>query len=116
MNTNLPPPPDAADLDPDLTQIFDAARGPMTADPFVNSVLLRMEASRRTRLFHQTAVLSIALISAAFLAPYVAQGSLLVAGWLTERLPVTGTALFTPIGSLCAAFIAWRIARRTRIG
>ena len=121
MNGNVPGRPDDDEgLDPALIQLFDAARtpaaagAPMTADAFVAAVLLSMQRSRRLRLVRQIAGLAIVLISSAFLAPYVAQQTLFVAAWFTNQLPATGMALVSPIGSVCAALLAWRIARWAR--
>ena len=123
MNGNLPGRPDDDEgLDPELIQLFDAAKtraavsAPVvkTADAFVASVLLSMQRTRRLRLIRQVAGLAIILISSAFLAPYVAQQTLLVADWFTNQLPATGMALLSPIGCVCAALLAWRVARWAR--
>ena len=116
MNGNVPGRPDDDEgLDPGLIQLFDSAETPAgAADAFVASVLLSMQRTRRLRLIRQIAGLAIILISSAFLAPYVAQQTLFVADWLTDQLPATGMALVSPIGSVCAALLAWRIARWAR--
>jgi hypothetical protein len=113
MNGNLPArPDDDQGLDPELIQLFDAA--PIAGGTFVTAVLLSMQRTRRLRLIRQMAGLAVILICSAFLAPYVAQQTLLVADWFTSQLPATGTALVSPIGSVCAALLAWRIARWAR--
>jgi hypothetical protein len=116
MNGNVPGRPDDDEgLDPELIQLFDAAKAPAAVGaPFVASVLLSMQRTRRLRLIRQVAGLAIVLISSAFLAPYVAQQTLFVAAWFTNQLPATGMALVSPIGSVCAALLAWRIARWAR--
>ena len=116
MNGNVRGRPDDDEgLDPELIQLFDsAAPVAKTADAFVASVLLGMQRTRRLRLIRQLGGLAIILISSAFLAPYVAQQTLLVADWFTNQLPATGTALVSPIGWVCAALLAWRIARWAR--
>ena len=116
MNGNVPArPDDDAGLDPELIQLFDAANTqPAARDAFVASVLLSIQRTRRLRLIRQLGGLAIILISSAFLAPYVAQQTLLVADWFTNQLPATGMALVSPIGSVCAALLAWRIARWAR--
>ncbi|MDB6008511.1 MAG: hypothetical protein JWL65_761 [Gammaproteobacteria bacterium] len=116
MNGNVPGRPDDDEgLDPALIQLFDAANTQAAArDAFVASVLLSMQRTRRLRLIRQLGGLAIILISSAFLAPYVAQQTLLVADWFTNQLPATGMALVSPIGSVCAALLAWRIARWAR--
>ena len=116
MNGSVPGRPDDDEgLDPELIQLFDTANTQTAAqDAFVASVLLSMQRTRRLRLIRQIAGLAIILVSSAFLAPYVAQQTLLVADWLTDQLPATGMALVSPIGSVCAALLAWRIARWAR--
>jgi hypothetical protein len=123
MNGSVPGRPDDDEgLDPELIQLFDTAKtdapisAPVakTADAFVASVLLSMQRARRLRLIRKVAGLAIILISSAFLAPYVAQQTLFVADWFTDQLPATGMALVSPIGSVCAALLAWRIARWAR--
>ena len=116
MNGNGPGRPDDDEgLDPGLIQLFDSASTQAAAGaPFVAAVLLSMQRARRLRLIRQLAGLAIILISSAFLAPYVAQQTLLAADWFTNQLPATGMALASPIGSVCAALLAWRIARWAR--
>ena len=43
--------------------------------------------------------------------PVVARLTLAAMDWFTGHLPQTGVALASPIGGVCAALIAWRIAR-----
>ena len=121
MNGNVPGRPrDDEGLDPELIQLFDAAKAPtaigtpVAGDAFVATVLWSMQRPRRLRLIRQMAGLAVILISSAFLAPYVAQQTLLLADWFTNQLPATGTALVSPIGCVCAALLAWRIARWAR--
>jgi hypothetical protein len=132
MNGNVPGRPDDDEgLDPGLIQLFDAAKTQAavhappasgrvsvsvakSGDAFVASVLLSMQRTRRLRLLRQIAGLAIILFSSAFLAPYVAQQTLLAADWFTNQLPATGTALLSPMGCVCAALLAWRIARWAR--
>jgi hypothetical protein len=103
-------------LDPDLTQLFDTSITPatVTGEAFVSSVLLKMQRARRLRLMRQVASVTLIMVIGAFLAPYAAQGTLLVAGWLTESPQGTGTAFVAPIGYVCASLIAWGIARWAR--
>jgi hypothetical protein len=103
-------------LDPDLTQLFDTSitPEPVTGKAFVSSVMLKMQRARRVRLVRQVASVTLIMVIGAFLAPYVAQGTLLVAGWLTESRQGTGTAFVAPIGYVCASLIAWGVARWAR--
>ena len=116
MNGNVPGRPGNDDgLDPELIQLFDSGKTPAgAADAFVASVLLSMQRTRRLRLIRQIAGLAIILVCSAFLAPYVARQTLLAADWFTNQLPATGMALVSPIGSVCAALLAWRVARWAR--
>jgi hypothetical protein len=119
MNGNLPGRTDDDEgIDPELTQLFDEANAEtlasITGDAFVTSVLSGMQRARRLRLLRQITGLTAIMVLSAFVAPYVAQQTLVAAGWFTDQLPATGTALLSPIGCVCAALIAWRIARRAR--
>ena len=116
MNGNFPGHCDEDDgLDPELTRLFDAAATPQPAAgaAFVSSLLRKMQHARRLRLVRQAAGAIILMVVSAFLAPYVAQQTLGIAGWLAERLPATDVAVVYPI--LCVlALIAWRMTRWTR--
>ena len=138
MNGHLPGPLEHDDdhgrLDPELAKLFDeaASRGTtaggrfamagsplanssLTGDAFVTSVLKKMQHARRLRLLRQAAGIALIMVPTAFLAPYVARQTLVVAGLLTEELPATsGVPLTSSIACVCAALIAWRIARRAR--
>ena len=103
-------------LDPDLTRLFDTSStpGPVTGAAFVSSVLLKMQRARRLRLIRQAASVALVMVIGAFLAPYAAQGTLIVAGWLAESPQGTGTAFVAPIGYVAASLLAWGIARWAR--
>jgi hypothetical protein len=115
MNGNIPRRPDDDEgLDRELLQLFDATETP--GDAFVASVLSRMQRTRRLRLARQVTGLMVILTAGAFLAPFVAEQTLLAAGWFTNQLqlPATGMALLSPIGCTAAVLLAWGIARRVR--
>jgi hypothetical protein len=121
MNGDFPGRPEHDEgLDPELLQLFDGAKiqtariGAPSPDAFVASVRSAMQRTRRRRLARQIAGLTIILTAGAFLAPYVAQQTLLAADCLVDQLPAMGVALLSPIGCLCAALLAWGIARRAR--
>ena len=97
-------------LDPDLLQLFDAA--PPVDAAFVKATLVRLARARRARWFARLLLTATIVVSGALLAPFVAQATLTAMDWLVEHLPQTGMALASPIGCVCAALIAWRIARR----
>lgn len=116
MNGNFPGHSDEDDgLDRELTRLFDAAATPEPAAgaAFVSSLMRRMQHARRLHLVRQAAGTIIVMVISAFLAPYVAQQTLSVAGWLTEQLPATDVTLVSSIGCVFA-LIAWRITRWTR--
>jgi hypothetical protein len=114
---------DGADgLDPELIELFDTAAttsasgAPDAAsrEEFVRSLLLKMQQARRLRLFWQICGIATILLTSAFLAPRVAQQTLLVAGWLTDRQPGPATSFVWPLGYLCLSLFIWRMARRAR--
>jgi len=122
MNGNSRPPSgdDHDDgLDLELLQLFDAAATTLpsaavrasSGEDFVNALLLRIQHARRLRVLWQVIGVAAVLVPGAFLAPYMARQTLLAAGWFTDGLPATGTALVSPIGLLCAAVVAWRVTR-----
>jgi hypothetical protein len=99
-------------IDPGLLQLFDEAASVETnSEAFVPATMARLEKLRRARLYWRWAVTAIIVVSGALLAPYVAEATLTSMDWLVEHLPETGAALASPIGCVCAALIAWRIAR-----
>lgn len=99
-------------LDPELTRMFDRAPAPLAGDAFVHATLLQLRKARRAALARRSALVAIVMVLTAAIAPYVAQATLLAAGWLSDRLPAAELALVSPVGYACAALLAWRIARR----
>jgi hypothetical protein len=99
-------------LDPELTRMFDGAQTPLAGEAFVRTTLLEIRKARRAGLARRSAILAIVMALAACIAPYVAQATLVAAGWLSEGLPAAGLALVSPLGCIFAALIAWRIGRR----
>jgi len=85
--------------DPDLLRLFEEAPTPAEGT-FVAATIARLERARRARLGWRLMGTAIILVLAAVIAPYIAQ--------------ITLTTLASPIGyaCVCAALIAWRIARR----
>ena len=86
-------------LDPELLRLFEEAPTPPEGT-FVAATIARLESARRARLVRRLIGTVIVMVLAAAIAPYVAQ--------------ITLTTLASPIGygCVCAALIAWRIARR----
>ena len=118
-----PPSEEGADgLDPELMGLFDtaAATPPLGApeaassEEFMLSVLLKMQQARRLRLFWQISGLTTIMLVSALLAPRVAQQTLLVADWLTERQTGPATSIVWPLGYMCLSLFLWRLARRAR--
>jgi len=120
-------------LDPELLQLFattarqeatapGAAAAAFEAPPsraatdevFVSALMLKIQQARRLNLARRAAGITTIMAGSAFLAPYVAQQTLVVAGWFTDQLPATGTAFLSPMGLLCAALVTWGVARRAR--
>jgi hypothetical protein len=124
MNGNFRPPSEEGDdgLDPELMELFDtaAATPPLGAPQaassaeFVRSVLLKMQQARRLRLFWQISGLTTVMLVSAFLAPRVAQQTLLVADWLTDRQTGPATSIVWLLGYMCLSLFIWRLARRAR--
>jgi len=50
----------------------------------------------------------------AFLAPRVAQQTLLAADWLTDQQPGQAASFVWSLGYMCLSLFIWRIARRAR--
>ena len=100
-------------LDPELTGLFDDARQPLPAEAFVAAVLDNIRKARRRRLIFQVSGVAIVLAAGACVAPYAAEQTLRIAGWVAEDLPAnTGEiALASPLGWLCAALVTWRMLR-----
>jgi hypothetical protein len=91
-------------LDPELLQLFDRASSVSTEDEaFVRVVLVKLRRARRGGLIARLITTTAIIVAGAPLAPYVAQATLTIADWVT---------LYYPVGCVCAALIAWRIARR----
>jgi hypothetical protein len=124
MNGNFRPPSEEGDdgLEPELMELFDtaAATPPLGAPQaassaeFVRSVLLKMQQARRLRLFWQISGLTTVMLVSAFLAPRVAQQTLLAADWLTDRQTGPATSIVWLLGYMCLSLFIWRLARRAR--
>lgn len=117
-------PDDGADgLDPELLQLFDQAAttppsttpGAVSTEAFTSSLLLKMQRARRLRLLGQIAGVATTLLVGAFLAPQVAQQTLLIAAWLTDRQSEPTTTFIWPLAYMCTSLVIWRIGRRARI-
>lgn len=111
--THGPLGPNEDGLDPELTSLFDEARQPLPADTFVAAMLDHMRQARRRRLISRATSVAIILAAAAWAAPYAAEQTLGIAGWVTEGLPdhTSELALASPLGWLCGALLTWRLLR-----
>lgn len=104
-------------LDAELTRLFDRqARMALDADAFVSATLLRIERFQRARLLRRSLTLALIMALTAFLAPYIAQATLIAADWVAERWPAAGVTFIAPVMTFCAAFVAWRLAHRASPG
>ena len=111
--TRGPTGPDDDGLDPELTGLFDEAHQPLSEETFVAAVFDNMRKARRRHLVSRAFGIGIVLAAGAWAAPYVAEQTLHITGWVVEGLPEnTGEiALASPLGWLCAALVTWRILR-----
>jgi hypothetical protein len=100
------------DFDPKLARLFEETRQPLAEDEFVSTVLARVQHAHRIRLLRQSAAVLAVMILSGVVAPYAARESLVVLGWLGERLPTMGSALVSPPGWMCSLLIAWQVMRR----
>jgi hypothetical protein len=105
--------PDDDGLDPELTGLFDEARQALPAETFVAAVFDNMRKARRRRLVSRAIGIAIALGAGAWAAPYAAEQTLRIAGWVVEGLPENASeiAFASPLGWMCAAVVTWRILR-----
>jgi len=101
-------------LDPELLCLFDEAEAPPEEGIFVTATIARLEKARRTAFLGKLAATLVVMVLGAAIAPYVARTTLTAMGWLLDQLSQAGVgvALVFPIGCVCAALLAWRIARR----
>jgi hypothetical protein len=111
--TRGPSGPDDEGFDPELTGLFDEARQPLPAETFVAVAFDNIRKARRRRLVSRAIGIAIVLGASAWVAPYAAEQTLRMAGWVAEGLPENAgeIALASPLGWLCAAFVTWRILR-----
>ncbi|HEY6925079.1 MAG TPA: hypothetical protein VI653_16510, partial [Steroidobacteraceae bacterium] len=76
-------------LDPELLQLFDQAPSVTPNDEaFVGTLLVRVRRARRGRLLARLFATMAIIVSGAFLAPYVAQATLMIADRMTVYSPV----------------------------
>ena len=111
--TRRPTGPDDDGLDPDLSRLFDQAEQPLPAETFVAVMFDDMRKARRRRLISRASGIAIILAVGAWAAPYAAEQTLRIAGWVTDGLPDNASelAFASPLGWLCAALVTWRILR-----
>jgi hypothetical protein len=110
--TNPGEPREDDGLDPHLLRLFDSVPPLENEGAFVAATVARLVRARRAQLIRRLSGTVIIMAVAAVVAPYVARLTLTAMDWFIDHLPETGVALASPIGCVCAALIAWRIARR----
>ena len=95
-------------LDPALLRLFDEAAAPREESPFVEAILLKLQAQRRAQLARRCIAVLVILLLGALAAPYAARATLLLASWFTTGLPASSLTLTSPLPWAFAALIAWR--------
>lgn len=96
----------------ELAGLFEEARHAPLAGDFAERVASRIRRSRRQRTLWRTASWLLVAACAAAAAPYVLQGSLVIADRMENWLPAVGGALVSPAGWACSiAFALWILWR-----
>lgn len=100
--------------DDQLLRLFAETRAPERDEEFVASVAARVGRARRRRSITRIAAFAALVALAAAATPYVAEGSLALAGRLVSSTPALGNALTSPAGWAGSAVIALWCFRRFR--
>ena len=101
-------------LDRDLLGLFADASRPLPAEVFTASVLAELRQARRRRVLRQAIVIGAILATCAWAAPYAAEQTLRIVGWVAAGLPESASevALASPLGWLCGTLVTWRMLRQ----
>lgn len=98
-----------------LSRLFAETRQAPPPDDFLAGVTRRLRGENRRRAIRRTVLIAAAAGLALVSTPYIAAGSLAIAGHLGGWLPAIGNALTSPVAWLGALAIAWGV-RRLRHG
>ena len=98
-----------------LMRLFAEARAPERDEEFVASVAIRIGRARRRGTIARIGAFAALLALAVAATPYVAEGSLALAGRLVSATPALGSALTSPAGWAGSAALALWCFRRFRI-
>lgn len=101
-----------SELDDTLTRLFAQAQASLPADPFLETVILRMQRQRRWRTVQLATGMATGAMLAVALTPYAVSGSIALAALSARWLPAIGNAFASPLGWACAlAVTAWGLRR-----
>jgi len=103
-------------FDRDLARLFDQTQESLPPGDFSLAVEQRVRhAQRRRRFWHVMLVFDV-LVGALVVSPYVMDGSVVLADYLSRAMAHLGSALISPIGMGCSlAFGAWFLRRIRRL-
>jgi hypothetical protein len=94
--------------DDQLLRLFAKTRAPEEGEEFVASVAVRISRARLRSRIARIGAFAALLALAVAATPYVAEGSLALAGRLASATPALGHALVSPAGwAGSAAFALW---------
>lgn len=102
------------EFDDTLTRLFAESQETLPAEDFLENLASRMHRARRQRTIRRTALVAAAAVLVLVLTPFVAEGSLTAANYLTASLPSLGSALASPVAWICSLAISTWAVRRTR--
>lgn len=103
-----------SEFDDTLAQLFAAAREPLPAEDFLQSVATHVSHARRRRALGRTTLTLAAAGVAVAATPYVAAGSLAAVSHLGEWLPALASAPASPVVWLFSV-AAWGLRRARRM-
>ena len=101
--------------DDQLLRLFANTRAPEKGEEFVRSVAVRIGRARLRRTSARIGAFAALLALAVAMTPYVAEGSLALAGRLVSASPALGNALVSPAGWVASTAIALWLFRRLRV-
>jgi hypothetical protein len=103
--------------DEKLLRLFAATRAPERGEEFLAGVAVRITRARLRRRIARIGAFAALVALAVAATPYVAEGSLALAGRLVNATPALGDALASPAGwTASAAFALWGFRRFRTLG